>query len=232
MDARLSIVLVEDNDDLRELMADTLRGQGHRVMALSCAEELEDRSQGVAADLFLIDLNLPGEDGYSLSRRIRKAQPLVGIAIVSARSDLQGKVDGYTCGADWYLPKPVPMPELMAAINSFARRSHAQLRIQATPDGTLRLARRELQGPGGTVPLTRSEEILLTAFARAPSGLLETWQLLELLGLEAEDTHKTRLEIRFTRLRKKLRQAGAEGPGVEAIRGMGYQLHIPLQVTA
>ena len=95
MASNLSIILVEDNDDLRELTADALRGQGHHVVALSCAEELQDKAKGIAADLFLIDLNLPGEDGYSLARRIRAAQPLVGIIIISARSDLQDKVDGY-----------------------------------------------------------------------------------------------------------------------------------------
>ena len=65
MAAHLSIVLVEDNDDLREITADALRAEGHRVVALSCAEELEDHAAGAAADVFLVDLNLPGEDGFS-----------------------------------------------------------------------------------------------------------------------------------------------------------------------
>lgn len=232
MAARLSIVLVEDNDDLRDLTADALRAEGHRVTALACAEELEDRARGVAADLFLIDLNLPGEDGFSLSRRIRKAQPLVGIVIVSARSDLQGKVDGYECGADWYLPKPVPIEELLAAISSFARRSHAQLVKQSVATGALRLERREVQGPGGVARLSGSEETVLTAFARAPSGILENWQLLELLDSDSSEARKASLEIRITRIRKKLRQAGAPDPCIESLRGIGYQLRVPIEVSA
>lgn len=230
MAAHLSIVLVEDNDDLREVTAAALREQGHRVTALSCAEEVEDVARGASADLFLIDLNLPGEDGFSLSRRIRQAQPLVGIVIISARSDLHDKVVGYDCGADWYLPKPVPFEELSAAIASFARRRQAQQVTRLTPDGALSLHQRELSGPAGRASLTGAEEVLLTAFARAPSGRLETWQLLELFGPDSGEGSKAGLEVRITRLRKKLQQVGAQGPCLEAIRGVGYQLLLPVQV--
>lgn len=232
MAANLSIVLVEDNDDLRELTADALRNEGHRVTALSCAEELEDKACGTPADLFLIDLNLPGEDGFSLSRRIRLAQPLVGIVIVSARSELQDKVDGYDCGADAYMPKPVPFEELRAAINSFARRRQAQHFSQQSAGGALRLQQRELHGPANLVRLTNAEESLLTALARAPSGRLESWQLIELLGMDSAEVSKTSLEVRITRLRKKLMQVGAEAHCLESIRGLGYQLNTPLQVVA
>jgi DNA-binding response OmpR family regulator len=232
MAAHLSIVLVEDNDDLRELTADALRAEGHRVVALSCAEELEDQARGAAADVFLIDLNLPGEDGYRLSRRIRQVQPLVGIIIISARSDLQDKVVGYDSGADWYLAKPVPFAELSAALKSFARRRQAQQVDNVMPTGGLRLQQRELHGPVGSVRLTPAEENLLTALARAPSGRLENWQLLELFGLDSADVSKTSLEVRITRLRKKLSQVGAQGLCLESIRGIGYQLNVPVQVMA
>ncbi len=232
MAAHLSIVLVEDNDDLRELTAEALRGEGHRVVALSCAEELEDQARGVAADVFLIDLNLPGEDGFSLSRRIRQVHPLVGIVIISARSDLQDKVVGYDSGADWYLPKPVPFAELSAALKSFARRRQAQQVDTVMPSGGLRLQHRELHGPVASVRLTPAEENLLTALARAPSGRLENWQLLELFGLDSADVSKTSLEVRITRLRKKLSQVGAQGLCLESIRGIGYQLNVPVQVVA
>jgi DNA-binding response OmpR family regulator len=232
MAAHLSIVLVEDNDDLRELTTDALRDEGHRVVALSCAEELEDQARGVAADVFLIDLNLPGEDGFSLSRRIRQVHPLVGIIIISARSDLQDKVVGYDSGADWYLPKPVPFAELSAALKSFARRRQAQQVDTVMPSGGLRLQQRALHGPVGSVRLTLAEENLLTALARAPSGRLENWQLLELFGLENADVSKTSLEVRITRLRKKLSQVGTQRQCLESIRGIGYQLNVPVQVVA
>ena len=232
MATHLSIVLVEDNDDLRELTADALRAEGHRVTALSCAEELEDKAGGAAADLFLIDLNLPGEDGFSLARRIRQVQPLVGILIVSARSELQDKVQGYDCGADAYLPKPVPFEELRAAINSFARRHQVQHSTQSSTGEALRLQQRELHGPADQVRLTGAEETLLTALARAPSGRLENWQLLELFGMDSADASKTSLEVRITRLRKKLVQVGADARCLESIHAVGYQLTVPVQVVA
>jgi DNA-binding response OmpR family regulator len=177
MVSHLSIVLVEDNDDLRELTADALRGEGHRVVALSCAEELEDHAAGAAADVFLIDLNLPGEDGFSLSRRIRQVHPLVGIIIVSARSDLQDKIVGYDSGADWYLPKPVPFGELSAALKSFARRRQAQQFETVSPAGSLRLQQRELHGPAGSVRLTHERRVagrrLVPARRHADEGLLD-----------------------------------------------------------
>jgi DNA-binding response OmpR family regulator len=226
----LSIVLVEDHDDLREVTADILRAQGHRVLALSCAEEVEDKVRGESVDLFLIDLNLPGEDGFSLSRRIRQVQPLVGIAIISARTHLLDKVESYDCGADMYLCKPVPFEELSAAISSFARRRQAHHNSGPGTLGPLSLQQRELSGPAGIVRLSGTEAALLTSFARAPSGRLENWQLLELFGIDSADAGKTRLEVRITRLRKKLSQAGAPGHCLEAVRNIGYQLQVPVQV--
>ena len=98
MATQLNLVVVEDNNDLRTLLSSALRKDGHHVTALSCAEELEDQAGSDHADAFLIDINLPGEDGLSLAQRIRKTHPLVGIIILSARSgltlnklELQGK---------------------------------------------------------------------------------------------------------------------------------------------
>jgi DNA-binding response OmpR family regulator len=232
MAAQLSIVLVEDNDDLRELTADALREEGHRVVALTCAEELEDEAQGENPDVFLIDLNLPGEDGFSLSRRIRQAQPLVGIIIVSARSDVDDKVSGYDCGADLYLSKPVPYAELSAALQSFAKRLQTIKLVHSKAKGALKLVHTQLSGPTGTAKLTPSEVKLLTAFARAPSGRLENWQLAEILQMDTQNFNKASLEVRIVRLRKKLQEAGAAPAALESIRSFGYQLTVPVQFYA
>ena len=127
MATHLNIVVVEDNDDLRSLLCAGLQNAGHRVTGLSCAEELEDQLGVDHVDAFLIDINLPGEDGLSLARRVRRAHPLVGIIILSARSALDEKLQGYDDGADIYLTKPVALPELFAALRSFARRRSATL---------------------------------------------------------------------------------------------------------
>ena len=230
MVAKLNIVVVEDNDDLRELTCQVLAQGGHRVTGLTCAEELEDLAGGEPADIFLLDLNLPGEDGISLSQRIRKAQPLVGIIIISARTDLDDKLIGYESGADWYITKPVVFAELTAAIRSFARRRHAAKQDQVDLVRGLTLNKLDLSGPLGEVKLTATEGLLLTAFARAPASKLETWQIAEMLDVNADETLKNSIAVRMTRLRKKLMDLGAEGVVIESIRNVGYQLLVHVQV--
>jgi DNA-binding response OmpR family regulator len=224
MVAKLNIVVIEDNHDLRELTCQVLEQDGHYVTGLTCAEELEDVAGGESADIFLIDLNLPGEDGISLSQRIRKAQPLVGIIIISARTDLDDKLIGYDSGADWYITKPVVFAELSAAIRSFARRRQAAKQEKTLDADALTLDKLDVTGPLGEVKLTGTEGVLLTAFARAPAGKLETWQIAEMLGVVADETMRASISVRVARLRKKLVDVGAEGLVIESIRNVGYQL--------
>jgi DNA-binding response OmpR family regulator len=219
---RLNIVVIEDNHDLRTLLCNGLRSDGHQVTGLYSAEELEDQSGVDHADAFLIDINLPGEDGISLSRRIRKAHPLVGIIILSARAALDDKLVGYDSGADMYLTKPVEMSELQAAFKSFARRRQAT--IHHVMPQSLTLNKLELRGSSNAVKLTIQEATVLTAMARAPAGKLETWQIAELLDVEVDESFKASLAVRMVRLRKKLADAGATGTPIESIRQFGYQL--------
>ncbi len=228
MVANLNIVVVEDNDDLRSLLCQGLQSDGHRVTGLSCAEELEDQHGIDNIDAFLIDINLPGEDGFSLSKRLRKAHPLIGIVILSARTKLDDKLDGYDSGADLYLAKPVEMTELCAAFKSFARRRQATLKHRSNQG--LRLEKLELFGSTEVVKLSTQEATILTAMARSPAGKLETWQIAELLGVLPDETFKSSLAVRMVRLRKKLNDAGAEGVAIEAIRQFGYQLVTQIEV--
>lgn len=231
MVAKLNIVVVEDNNDLRELTCQVLTQEGHRVTGLACAEELEDLAGGEPADIFLIDLNLPGEDGISLSQRIRKAQPLVGIIIISARTDLDDKVTGYESGADWYITKPVVFAELTAAIRSFARRRHAAKQDKISQAHALSLHKLDVTGVLGSTKLTATEGMLLTAFARAPAGKLETWQIAEMLGVEADEAMKSSIAVRIARLRKKLLDVGVGGVVIESIRNVGYQLLVHIEIS-
>lgn len=231
MVTKLNIVVVEDNEDLRALTCQVLMNEGHRVRGVSCAEEVDDLVGGEPADVFLIDINLPGESGLSLSQRIRNAQPFVGIIIISARSDLDDKVVGYDSGADLYITKPVVFAELSAAIRSFARRHEAGKFENASDTQTMVLRKLEVTGSAESVKLTATESTLLTAFARAPSGKLETWQIAEMLGLQADDGMKTNIAMRIARLRKKLLDAGAQGVVIESIRNVGYQIVISVEVN-
>lgn len=230
----LNIVLVEDHDILREMVQQALEEAGHTVVALSCAEELEDVARGQHADVFLIDLNLPGEDGLSLTERVRAAYPLAGLIVVTARSGLNDKLEGYARGADLYLSKPVEVPELCAAVAALGRRRQRVERLlmdQNTLQFTLHQQPMRIGKPGHPeVTLSASETAILVAFSRAPGQRIAYWQIAETLGLDLETYAKASLEVRIVRLRKKLVDAGADSNCIEAIRGHGYQLCIGIQV--
>lgn len=230
---RLNIVLVEDHDILRQMLQQALQEAGHQVVALSCAEELEDVAGGQPADVFLIDLNLPGEDGLSLTERVRAAYPLAGLIVVTARSGLQDKLEGYARGADLYLTKPLEVPELCAAVAALGRRRQRVEGLMAQQQ-TFTLSQQQMtltktgQAP---VHLTAAETAMLVAFSRAPGQRVAYWQIAETLGLDLQNYAKASLEVRIVRLRKKLVEAGAEAGCIEAVRGHGYQLCIAVQVV-
>jgi DNA-binding response OmpR family regulator len=230
---RLNIILVEDHDILRRMLQQALEEAGHQVVALSCAEEMEDEAGGQPADVFLIDLNLPGEDGLSLTERVRAAHPLAGIIMVTARSSLNDKLEGYARGADLYLTKPLEVPELCAAVAALGRRRQKVGEL-LTQQQSLTLTQQQmtLTKPGGApVHLSASETAMLVAFSRAPGQRVAYWQIAETLGLDLQTYAKASLEVRIVRLRKKLVEAGAEPGCIEAVRRHGYQLCIPVQVV-
>lgn len=222
MDTLLSIIVVEDHDALREVTVEALREKGHHVIGVDCAEALVEIENAINVDLMLIDLNLPGEDGISLTRRIRICHPDVGIIMVTARGKIAEKLEGYESGADIYLTKPTTVEELHAAIQALSRRLIPV--VQTTSDLKLDLTKLILSGVEGDVALTSHEANLLAAFALAPGRRLENWQLIKLLGKNETDYSKSSLEVQIVRLRKKLLQVGVDNQPIKAIRQIGYQL--------
>ena len=125
MATHLNIIVIEDNEDLRETMVDALRGQGYQVTGLDCAEALPEQTAWQRVDIMVVDLNLPGEDGLSVVARVRSIQPDVGIIMVTARNQPKDRQVGYSAGADNYLTKPFSLQELNATISSLGRRIQA-----------------------------------------------------------------------------------------------------------
>ncbi len=224
----LNILVVEDYDVLREAIVRTLVRAGHRALGVSMAEDVDDLPMGCMPDLYVIDLNLPGEDGLSLVRRIRASAPTTKIVLATARTAIADKVAGYAAGADIYLPKPVAPEELVAIAESLGNRTPGQ------PVGEthlLRLISRQLmlQGPQGRRLLTQAEVSILGALARAPNQFLEHWQVAQLLGADVTPS-KDSQEVRIGRLRKKLLACGAAIPAIKAVRGHGYKLLCDVEV--
>jgi DNA-binding response OmpR family regulator len=220
----LHILVVEDNDSLREATVDFLQAHGHQVMGVVCAEEVDDTPTRDLPDLYLIDVNLPGEDGFSLVNRIRKSQPMAGIVLMTARGQLSDRLEGYSSGADNYLIKPVEQSELLVCVNTLARRLKGSAQTHDAALLQLNYQTLSLQGPMATVALTHGESTLLAAFSRAAGQKLERWQAMQLIDTKDKGLVPANLEMRISGLRKKLSACGAPEDAIRTIRGFGYAL--------
>ena len=220
MDTGLKIALVEDNDDLRDLLLRDISRAGYDVQGAGCADDLDDLAATTTFDVLILDINLPGENGFDIARRYKQANPDVFIVMLTARVGTDDKVTGYGSGADMYLTKPVSSAELMAAIGSVCRRLQ---KLSSNAEIMLNVREMLLTGDA-SVELNRQETVMLKALIESSNGNLPYYRLLELCGEEVNATSKATLEVRIVRLRKKLGDVGVEGKSIKAIRGEGYQL--------
>ncbi len=226
----LHILVVEDNDSLREATVDFLNAHGHRATGVVSAEDVADTPTRQIPDLYLIDVNLPGEDGFNLAQRIRQSHPQAGIVLMTARGQLSDRLEGYSSGADNYLVKPVEQSELLACIQTLARRLHDQ---HTPPSAALELSAQSLclKGPAGQVSLTSGEGQLLAGLIRAAGQQLERWQAMQLIDPDGKGLVAANLEMRISVLRKKLCSCGAPEDAIRTLRGIGYALHCRIQIV-
>ena len=229
----MNILLVEDYQDLQQAMAETLKRLNHEVVGLDAAEGVDAALAERQADLALVDLNLPKEDGLSLIKRLRHAFPDMGIIAFSARNSTLDRISGYESGADIYLTKPVVNEELVAAVQAVGRRV-----AQRSPSTSVTRDERaveldsqtlELRGPQGSTRLTTTEFTLLTGLARAIDRTLTTAAIYDLLG--RNEGKKSALEALVYRVRRKLASIGAGENCIRAHRLKGYQLLCPVRMS-
>lgn len=217
---KLNIVLVEDHQALRKVTAGVLREAGFAVLDLAHAEDVDALLVEHRVDVFILDINLLGESGLSLARRLRNAYPLVGIIMFTARSANAEIVEGYGAGADIYLTKPVDSSVLISAVESLGRRMYSSSVQGRLEMNTTSL---ELRGDLGSTRLQSAEVEVLSAFARSPKLQLETGQVAELFGMDDIEFSKSALEVRIVRLRKKLKSV-CSFTDLQAVRLIGYKL--------
>lgn len=237
MPSRLCITVVEDNVSLCAVTVELLQQHGHRVVGVTSAEALSDEEANALIDVLLVDLNLPGEDGFSLMRRYRAAYPGLTVIVISSRDRIEDRLACYQAGADAFIGKPTHPDELIAIIQAHARRRTVvgqDVSLEANslaPSATLDLRRMVLCGPAGEVAIGDGAATLLSALALAPGRRLEHWQLIEALREDADNYTTAALGVRVVRLRHLLRQVGFEGATVRAMRLEGYQLCVPITVA-
>lgn len=228
----MDVLLVEDYADLRQALQESLQRLHHRVIALDCAEEVDAALAQTAVELGIVDLNLPGEDGLSLVKRLRQAYPDIGLIVISARNTTLDRVNSYHGGADLYLSKPVIQEELHAAIMALDRRMRRSAPPEAMPRvGGIELDSQslEVRGPMGSARLTTTEFALLAGLDQAKGHVLEMPAIYQMLG--SNEGRKSALEALVYRVRRKMRQAGAGANVIRAHRLKGYQLVCPVRIV-
>lgn len=231
----LNILVVEDYLPLQSSLLETLQKQGHHATGVDSAEAFDEEAQDHNLDLAIIDVNLPGEDGFSLAKRISTVQPSLGIIMLTARTDVADIITGYESGADIYLTKPVGVDELTAAVHALARRLGSSRQMPAAFENDphaieIHVQKRGIAGFAGWADLTSTEFTLLMALARAKDKSLELWQIYDVLSKDEQSLKKPALEAQLYRLRKKLSDCGAGNQALRALRLKGYRLYCSIYI--
>ena len=235
MDPRPYIVVVEDEAAQRQLLTDYLARQSFRVSALGDGAALRRLVERELPTLVMLDVGLPGEDGFALARWLRDRSGSVGIIMVTAAGDTIDRVVGLESGADDYIAKPFEPRELLARVKSVLRRAAGapapapnlpRVRIGRR---ILDLERRLLIDPvdGNEERLAASEFDLLKIFAENPNRpLMRDW-LLEVTAHREADAFDRAIDLRITRLRRKVEIDPAHPEALRTVRGVGYMFVPP-----
>lgn len=223
-DTRQRILVVDDDAALRELVVDYLTSSGFLVEGVGDGVAFRNSMALHGADLVVLDLMLPGEDGLSLLRWLRTdgGPPVI---IVSARGEEVDRVVGLEVGADDYLPKPFGPRELLARVRAVLRRGSSSVKEDSSYNfGSFRLdiSSHVLVHDNNEIPLTSGEFTLLRIFLEHPNQVLSRDQLITLVKGYERDAFDRSIDVRVTRLRRKI-EANPESPiYLRTVWGEGY----------
>jgi len=224
------ILVVDDDREIRNLVAQFLKRHGFRVDTAADGGVMFRMLEAGRFDLVVLDLMLPGEDGLSLCRRLRVDSNLP-VIMLTAMGEEADRIVGLEMGADDYLPKPFSPRELLARIRSVLRRASRAPGEGVGSAGTvfefagyvLNLARRELYRSGGALlPLTDGEFDLLAAFVAHPRRILDRDQLLDLTKGRAAIPFDRSVDVQLSRLRRKIEVDPKNPELIKTVRGGGY----------
>jgi DNA-binding response OmpR family regulator len=221
----MRILVVEDDPGISEPLANDLRRQQYVVeIAEDGRDGLEFGKSGVY-DVILLDIMLPGIDGFEVCRRLRAAKVDTMILMLTARDTVQDKVAALDAGADDYVPKPFDLGELSARIRALGRRA-AEDRSPAIEHGALRLdpRSRSCTFGGRDLGLTPTEFIILETLMRNPSQVFNRAMLLDKVATFESGTADSSIKTHITNIRRKVKGAGAKRDPVLNVYGAGYRL--------
>lgn len=233
------IVIVDDEQRIRTMLRRYLTDEGFSVAEAGDGAALREIFDRQPADLVLLDLMMPGEDGLSVARYIRQRSK-TPIIMLTGKGDVIDRVAGLEAGADDYIGKPFHLREVLARIRTVLRRAQAAAEVPASPTATkssgkadhevltfqgwhLDLLKRELRRPSGdVVSLTTGEYELLCAFARSPNRVLNRDQLMDLVKGRDWAANDRAIDAQVVRLRKKIESDPKSPELIKTVRGSGY----------
>jgi DNA-binding response OmpR family regulator len=214
----------EDAPLMREFIITGLGGFGLAVTGVANGRQLDLAMAEVTPDIVILDILLPGEDGYSIAERLRRARPGVGIIMLTARDQVEDRVRGLDCGADLYFAKPIDSRELASAIRSLHRRLGQSAGSCGPAAWRLDSGASCLVTPSGArIHLTDNEHRFLAPLLERPGGVVEREELFRALDQKPDVYAMRRMDTLVSRLRAKVRQASPdESLPVRARHGRGY----------
>lgn len=231
-----SVLLVEDDAFQRKAAETYLMNHDLRVIAVENGAQMRRQVSRAMPDLVLLDVQLPGQDdGFALARWLRESSTRVGIIMLTAAGDSVDKVLGLESGADDYVAKPYEPRELLARCKSVLRRSANKAtppRLERVRMGrhTLDLARRALQDDAGQdVAVTAGEFDILKIFAENPNRPLSRDWLLETTSHRSRDPFDRAIDLRITRIRRKIEPSPDKPTVIRTVRGVGYMFVPPAE---
>ncbi|MGF1447012.1 MAG: response regulator [Pikeienuella sp.] len=229
--APIRLVVCDDEDHLREMVAEYLTDRGFLVAEAPDAAALHETLARGGVDLVILDINMPGEDGRSALRRLR-AEHDMPVIMLTAAAEVIDRVVGLEMGADDYIGKPVDLRELEARIKAALRRRPASQALSDPDDKPVKIAfghcaldleRAVLTGPDGQeIPITAMEFSLLKVLAENRGRVLSRDQLLEKAHDKGWEPFDRSIDLRISRLRRKIEPNPSKPEVIRTVRGVGY----------
>src|SRR5881296_3814379 len=220
----MRILVVEDDVQLAKQVASALTEAGHDSVIVHDGERALDKAKETPFDLIVLDIILPGMDGFDVLRHLRAQHLASRVLMLTARGEMKERVTGLQLGADDYLPKPFAMRELVARVNALGRRYPEQpvlnLRVG---DLTLDLASHDVHRGARRIELSPRELMLLKVLMREPGRVFTRTELCERVWEHAHEYDTKLVEVFIGRLRKKI----GEPPLIHTIRHVGYTIRGP-----
>ncbi|MEL6999596.1 MAG: response regulator [Pseudomonadota bacterium] len=223
------VLVIDDDERIRDLLKRYLTRNGYLVTTARHAAHATRLLESLSFDLMIVDVMMPGEDGFSFTRRV-VGEIETPVILLTARGETDDRIEGLEAGADDYLPKPFEPKELLLRVSAILRRSAPVVPEVEPPkhlslgETSYELSRGELRRGEESIRLTSTEQALMRVFSRQPNEAVSRMRLAEELGGTSGDVQERAVDVQITRLRRKIERDPKNPRYLQTVRGAGYML--------